>query len=64
MAQDKNNKYVKNSNKKDVEKKEKEKVYRNPATTRWGKILIFILAALMLFGGLTALIITLVLQAR
>ncbi len=64
MAQDKNNKYVKNSNKKNVEKKDKEKAYKNPATTGWGKVLIFVLAALMLFGGLTALIITLILQAR
>lgn len=64
MAQDKNNKYVKNSNKKEVEKKEKEKVYKNPATTVVGKVIIFTLAILMLFGGLTALIITLILQAR
>ena len=60
MAQDKNNKYIKNSNK----NTKKEKSYKNPAGTAWGKIIIFTLAILMLFGGLTALIITLILQAR
>ena len=62
MAQDKNNKYIKNSNNNDARKK--EKTYRNPANSRWGKIIIFTLAALMLFGGLTALIITMILTAR
>ena len=51
MAQDKNNKYIKNSDKK------KEKTYKNPAMTHWGKIIIFTLAILMLFSGLISLII-------
>lgn len=58
MAQDKNNKYIKNSNK--PQKEKKEKTYKNPASSLWGKIIIFTLAALMLFAGLTALIIMII----
>ena len=63
MAQDKNNKYIKKSNE-NKKKEKKEKTYKNPAGTAWGRIIIFTLAILMAFGGLTALIITLILQAR
>lgn len=52
MAQDKNNRYIKE---KKTDKKETKK-YKNPTTSLWGKIIIITLAILMLFAGLTALI--------
>lgn len=48
----KNNNY---NNKKDKEVK-KEKVFRNPASSVWGKIIIGFLAIAMAFSGLISLI--------
>lgn len=45
-----------NSNKKKNNEVKKEKVYRNPASTVWGKIIISFLAIAMAFSGLISLI--------
>lgn len=40
----------------EVKNKDKEKTYRNPANSVVGKVIIFVLAALMCFSGLFALV--------
>lgn len=41
---------------KTVEKEKKEKTFKNPANSIWGRIIIGILALAMCFGGLITLI--------
>ena len=52
MAQDKNNKYIKEKNKDKNEKK-----YRNPVMSKAGKIIIVTLALAMALSGVISLII-------
>lgn len=59
MANKKYNNY--NSKKNDTKnKKEKKSTYGNPVNTVWGKIIIFVLAFVMCFGGLFALIMAII----
>lgn len=46
-----------------VEKKAKEKTFRNPANSIWGKVIIAILALAMCFGGLITLIYLMITKA-
>ncbi|MGM9968989.1 MAG: hypothetical protein ACI35S_01165 [Anaeroplasma sp.] len=46
----------KNSKKNTKDDKKKNKAYKNPATTLWGKIIILILALAMCLSGLISLI--------
>lgn len=59
MADKKKNNY--NNKKNDNKKiKEKKKTYGNPVNTVWGKIIIFVLAFAMCFGGLFGLIMAII----
>ena len=52
MAQDKNNKYIKEN-----KKEESKKKYKNPAFSKVGKIIIVVLALAMALSGVISLII-------
>lgn len=52
MAQDKNNKYIKEDKNKDSKKK-----YKNPVSSKAGKIIIVTLALAMALSGIISLII-------
>ncbi len=59
MANKKKNNY--NIKKNDTEKiKEKKNSYGNPVNTLWGRIIIFVLAFAMCFGGLFGLIMAII----
>lgn len=51
MAQDKNNKYIKE------DKNKKQKAYKNPVNSKVGKIIIVTLALAMALSGVVSLII-------
>ena len=55
MAKKNKNTYVK-KDKVEVNKKDEERVYSNPANSKVGKIIIVTLALLMAFGGLFSVI--------
>ena len=54
MSKKNKNNYVKKD--KEIDNKNKERVYRNPANSRVGKIIIVSLALLMALSGLISLI--------